>query len=277
MEENQSRPLNAHALASYVLSPFSAFHEWYFKKGPEMVEDQNTHEPPYVASAAFGVSFISQIRAFLWNDGMVQKGYEQYPEGIFKMPALGSWVTIVTGKYLDEVLRAPETSLSFQKLLNDSIQLEYLIGPELSHDLMHLNLIKTLNRNLSLIHTEIADEVPFALDRELSKASAKDGWMAVKCVDFTYYTVLRVNLRAYVGLPLCRDDAWIKAIEKDAMDFGMRAWILRAFPTSKRTDACIYLSRFGLPFQAATKSLTDAINQRLSIPEEERPVCEESL
>ena len=43
----------------------------------------------------------------------------QHPDGIFKMPVMGKWVTVVTGKYLDEILHAPETSLSFHELLND--------------------------------------------------------------------------------------------------------------------------------------------------------------
>lgn len=162
-----------------------------------------THEPPYIAPAGFGVSLISHVRSLLWTDGMLQQGYEQHPGGIFKMPAMGGWVTIVSGKYLDEVLRAPEATLSFHEKLNDILQLEHLIGPQMSQDQIHLPLIKILNRNIDLVHAEIADETPFAIELELSKAAMTDGWTEVKCFETAYNCVLRLNLRAFMGLPLC--------------------------------------------------------------------------
>jgi hypothetical protein len=45
-------------------------------------------------------------------------------------------------------------------------------------------------------------------------------------------------------------------------------------------DASIYLSRFGGAFQASNKALTEIVNERLGMPEEERPVssiCGQSL
>jgi len=64
----------------------------------------------------------------------MQKGYEQvgvklepfeddsqclqYQDGMFKLPFTGQWITIASSKFIDEIVHAPETHLSFQETLN---------------------------------------------------------------------------------------------------------------------------------------------------------------
>jgi hypothetical protein len=109
---------------------------------------------------------------------------------MFKMPVFGYWATVVGPKYVDEIARAPESSLSFRGFLNDvsrslwsvecinnkqQLQLELLIGREVSHDQIHLALIRTLNRNLDPIYVEIADETESAIQTELAKGKELNG------------------------------------------------------------------------------------------------------
>jgi hypothetical protein len=55
------------------------------------------------------------------------------------------------------------------------LQLELLIGREISHDQIHLALIRTLNRNLGPIYVEISDETEFAVQAELAKGKEVNG------------------------------------------------------------------------------------------------------
>ena len=109
---------------------------------------------------------------------------------MFKMPFYGTWCTIVTGKYIDEIARASDAYLSFQQTLNDvsrqfhsllyadilkQLQLEHTVGPTLSHDHIHLALIRTLNRNLPAVYNEISDETEYAFSKAFKKGQVEDG------------------------------------------------------------------------------------------------------
>jgi hypothetical protein len=61
------------------------------------------------------------------------------------------------------------------------LELEHLAGPILSHDMVHLNVIKTLNRNLDAVYLEILDETKYAFDKIFSDIEAdKDGKLEVQ-------------------------------------------------------------------------------------------------
>ena len=51
------------------------------------------------------------------------------------------------------------------------------------------------------------------------------------------------NQRAFVGLPLCRDEVWNKAGRQEDIGLVLRAYLLRAFPKSKRG----YVRRYSMP------------------------------
>ncbi|KAG8829776.1 hypothetical protein FRC17_006044, partial [Serendipita sp. 399] len=63
--------------AMLFLTPSKALSKWWRGSPSEESEDaESDHLAKPIVSMAYGVSIISQIRAILWTDSMVQKGYE---------------------------------------------------------------------------------------------------------------------------------------------------------------------------------------------------------
>ncbi|CCA75603.1 hypothetical protein PIIN_09593 [Serendipita indica DSM 11827] len=191
-----------------VLTPPALLYKWYTSASPqaaEGAEEEQTHridvEP--IVSDAFGMSILSQIRGFIWADSIMQKGYEQHKNGMFKMPFFGQWPTIVSGEYIKELARAPESHLSFQAMLNEFMQLELLVGTGISHDAIHLPVIRALTRQLPAFYPEIADETrpAFATQFEKHGKQDKDGWISVKAFKAFSEITTQLNTRAFYRTP----------------------------------------------------------------------------
>ncbi|KIM21870.1 hypothetical protein M408DRAFT_333196 [Serendipita vermifera MAFF 305830] len=247
--------------------------QWLVPSDPnEPSQDESTtREAPYLVSGSWGLSLFSHIRSILWTDALVQRGYEQHRDDMFKMPFLGSWATVVSGKYVEEIARAPDSYLSFQEIANDQLQLEHLVGPELSRDHIHLALIRTLNRNLKGVYDEIADETEYSISSALKKGKDENDWTSVNVNQWVGDVVFGLNQRIFVGLPLCRDEEWAKAGQSEDTAMVLRAYLLKIFPKSKRGDVQQYISRFTSSMSVAREMLTKAIKERMAMTEEDRP------
>lgn len=257
-----------------ALSPSHALYHWFSKtEGDEgCTERPKTPEAPKVASDAFGISLISQIRAFVWNTEMVQKGYDENKNGVFRMPMQGEWITVATGQYIDEIAHAPDSVLSFQAVLNQQLELDHLAGPAVTQDQIHLNVIKMLTRNLRAVYFEILDETKYAFTKQIDEQKADDeGWIKIKALDTLGHVVSQLNHRAFVGLPLCREEEWIKLEQSFTTDFVTRAMLLKVFPKSQRGNVNYYLSKVGSTLSQGVKMLSVVINERKEMRPDERP------
>jgi hypothetical protein len=62
------------------------------------------------------------------------------------------------------------------------LELEHLAGPTLTRDMVHLSVIKTLNRNINAVYLEILDETRYAFDKTFGSIEAdKDGKQELQC------------------------------------------------------------------------------------------------
>lgn len=254
-------------LAVIAIVPLTTIYYWYRASAQKGAQND---EAPYLVSASWPLSLIGHARSVFWNNNLTQKGYEQYRDGMFKMPFFGQWITVASSRYIEEIIHAPESSLSFRQNLNDQLQLELLVGPAISKDQIHLTLIRILNRNLDEIYPELCEEVPFAVTEEVGKGKENDGWISVPAYKTVNGIVATLNHRAFVGLPECRDTQWKAAMAKDAQSVALRTWLLRLFPESKKPTMNSFLNRFSKPFDASVGIVSRIINERLNLPEEER-------
>ncbi|CAG8680356.1 11442_t:CDS:2, partial [Acaulospora colombiana] len=182
-----------------ALSPTHAIYNWYAKPSDSEMElpvftlaltyrpDKNDltsflqPEAPAIAPSAFGLSIISIIRSFIWNDEMIQKGYDEV--------CLYKYIEYLSPFYdlLDDSIEMDSSAClsvgnglqsrlvnTFTKWLARQIrycpsrrmlELESLAGPALSQDMMHLSVIKTLNRHLDAVYLEILDETKYGFDK----------------------------------------------------------------------------------------------------------------
>lgn len=136
------------------------------------------------------------------------------------------------------------------------MQLELQVGAGISHDMIHLPVIRALTRQLPAIYPEIADETSSAFGTQFGKHGKPDkdgtpslshidmcertnasgiGWMSVKALNAFTSITAQLNARAFIGLPLCRDEKWKKAIEMGGGDLSWRAILLRLFPEQRRS------------------------------------------
>lgn len=73
-------------------------------------------EIPVVGSSGFLSSYRDAFKFLLNAPEWIQRGYDQYPDGIFRVPRLFRWEYVVCGsKLIKEVGNAPEHVISFKE------------------------------------------------------------------------------------------------------------------------------------------------------------------
>ena len=101
----------------------------------------------------------------------------------------------------------PDDQISFRKAVY-----AVLLGKYTSLGTHHPQLreaIKVdLTRNIAKTLADLQDEIVFTVPKEFGDC---DDWTAVNVYHSLLNTVARISARVFVGLPLCRDDEWIKA------------------------------------------------------------------
>lgn len=55
------------------------------------------------------------------------------------------------------------------------MQLSITLGSEMTHNMVHLPIIRTLTRNLDAVYPEIMDEINFAFSEHIGKGREVDG------------------------------------------------------------------------------------------------------
>jgi cytochrome P450 len=119
------------------------------------------------------------------------------------------WV-ILPHSLVTEVAAFPDTKASFEKLSAVRMQAKYIPLNALSnHYYEGISAIKNdLTRNIASVIGDLQEEVSFAFDKNIGDAPA---WKVM----YVYSTVLqivgRLSARTFVGLPLCRDEEWVKS------------------------------------------------------------------
>lgn len=262
--------------ALVLVIPPALLYSWYTSASTNASSGEaEEHEVKVesVVSDAFGISILNQIRGLIWNDSIMQKGYDQHKNGMFRMPFLGQWPTVVSGEYIRELARAPDDHLNFQATLNDFMQLEILVGKSVSQDMIHLPVIRALTRQLPTFYPEVVDETQYAFTTYFEKHGKlqKDGWTSVKAFDTFMAIIKQLNARTFIGLPLCREEKWEKAIDKGGANLTWRALFLRMFPEDRRAGVNEYVKRFSHVLEDCIELLTSVLEQRRAMREEERP------
>ncbi|KAJ7455001.1 cytochrome P450 [Mycena galericulata] len=161
---------------------------------------------------------------------VVQQGYEQSRDGVFRVPRLFRWDYIVTGpKRIAEVGSAPDNVLSFYEGAADSIQGKYTIGEELMRNPYHQLTVRTsLTRNLGRRFPEVRDEIVCSFDEVLALQGTE--WKMVPVLPSIMQIVARTSNRLFVGLPLCRNMEFLGLNIKNTIEVVQRGQRVALFP-----------------------------------------------
>ncbi|KAG6837019.1 hypothetical protein H0H93_016226 [Arthromyces matolae] len=90
----------------------------------------------------------------------------QYRGAAFKIPGVSKWTVIVSGREkVDELRKAAEDHINFREATIDSIQTLYTMGPEITFDAYHVEVVKlSLTRSLVERFPDVQNEIGAAFD-----------------------------------------------------------------------------------------------------------------
>ncbi|VDC00309.1 unnamed protein product [Peniophora sp. CBMAI 1063] len=176
------------------------------------------------------LSWISAIQFITDARDMVHEGYVKYKPGVFKVANIDGWAVIAAGaQYIDEVRKAPDEVLSFVAATEQRQQIKYTLGPGVGTG-YHVSVAKTqLTRSLVVLFDDIRDET-IAAFRDLIPTKDDGQWVKVRTQPMLQNVICRVSNRLFVGLPLCRNEEWIKLNIEFTLHAVIGAQILRLFP-----------------------------------------------
>ncbi|KAK1579313.1 cytochrome P450 [Colletotrichum navitas] len=165
------------------------------------------------------------------------EGHQKYPESAFVVPSDPPRVILPMNLY-PEVIHAPESELSFGAEIYDIFLGKYTHLGEPRPEIAEAIRVD-MTRNLSGILLPIQEEVKFAMKQLFGDLEDLKSFNA-------YHLILRLvalmSGRVFVGLPLSRDEEWIKASVTFATDCGkcrmaalewnpwVRTWVLPFLP-----------------------------------------------
>ncbi|KZV65865.1 cytochrome P450 [Peniophora sp. CONT] len=186
-----------------------------------------------IPTAGFSEPILSWISGicFIWDaKAMLRKGYEKHNPGVFKIANFDGWVVVAAGaQYIDEVRKAPDTFLSFTEAAEQRQQIKHTLGAGLGAG-YHLDMIRThLTRNLESLFDSLHDETAAAFS-DFIQPNETGQWVEIRSLSLLQYVICRVSNRAFVGLPLCRSEEWVKLNIDFTLDAAIGAQILRIFP-----------------------------------------------
>ncbi|TCD62558.1 hypothetical protein EIP91_006736 [Steccherinum ochraceum] len=155
------------------------------------------------------LSYIGSLQYLLSARTLLQRGYDKYKGKAFKVPEFFRWHVFISGKTLVEELRkANDDELNFMEAMNEVLHMDYTFGNEAHNNPYHIPIIRTsLTRNLGVLYPEVRDELVTA-SNELIPPS--DDWTKVQAFPTIMKIVCRTSNRIFVGLPLCRNEEFLK-------------------------------------------------------------------
>ncbi|PQE15273.1 Ent-kaurene oxidase protein [Rutstroemia sp. NJR-2017a BVV2] len=176
---------------------------------------------------------------------LLQDGYNRFNNSPFLVQTSNLERIVLPVKYLEELRSCPESQLSHREGICDRF-LGYYTGLDVvRQSTLHNEVCQTqLVQSLPSYLPGMVEEVQLAIS-EILKLEGTE----MTSIDYNavYHIHARLNSRVLVGLPLCRDDEWIRVSEEYPHDVFVVAADLRNYTPLLRP--------FVAPFLASTKRL----------------------
>ncbi|KAJ6624416.1 cytochrome P450 [Mycena sp. CBHHK59/15] len=225
----------------------------------KVLSDSKIKAIPIVGPTGFLASYNYLAHA----SQLIQQGYNQYPDGIFRVAQLFRWEFVVCGpKFVNEVASAPEHVLSFREGVDERIQGPITLGRAIGENPYHQITIRTsLTRNLHRCFPDVRDEIVCAFDDVLSLQGNE--WKTLPVLPITMRIVARVSNRLFVGLPICRDPAFLRNSVEYTINVFQTARRINVLPGFLRPILGPLMSNRKKSLREATRILGPLVAQRL--------------
>ncbi|KAJ7730228.1 cytochrome P450 [Mycena maculata] len=224
--------------------------------------------PAVIGSHGLISSFTAAYHFLHHPMEVVQQGYDQYRDGVFRVPRLFRWDYIVTGpKRIAEVGSASDDVLSFYQGAADSIQGKYTVGQEILDNPYHQLTVRTsLTRNLGRRFPEVRDEIVCSFDEVLSLQG--EDWKMVPVLPSIMQIVARTSNRLFVGLPLCRNMEYLVLNIQNTIEVVQRAQRLALFPNFLKPLAAPFIVTREKRLRQMLKFVGPIIEERIAKEDE---------
>ncbi|KAJ6505843.1 cytochrome P450 [Mycena vitilis] len=218
---------------------------------------------PVIGSSGFFSSYRDAFKFMLNAHELIQRGYDQYPDGIFRVARLFRWEYVVCNpKLIKEVGNAPEHVISFSKGIEETIQAKLTLGRAIVENPYHHHTIRTnLTRNLHACFPDVRDEIVCAFNDVIQPHGSE--WTLLPVLPTMMAIVARVSNRLFVGLPLCRDEAYLYNNIQHTIDVIRSAGRITLFPAFLRPLVGPWISSKDKSFDRALKYAGPLIEDRL--------------
>ncbi|TFK34046.1 cytochrome P450 [Crucibulum laeve] len=207
------------------------------------------------------LSNFGAIRFLFDANNMLRRGFSKHQDTIFKVPDLSQWVLAISGtKLVEEFRKVPEDILSSKIATDEILQIQYTLGDRISDNPYHIPIVRSqLTRNLGKLVPELQNEVVVAFNETMPLDSERK---EIRVVDSFMQIVCRASNRAFVGLPLCRNQDFVDLNVKFTVDVMTAATILRMLPHFMRPLVAKVLTNVQSRIRHGIKHLRPVIEQR---------------
>ncbi|KAI0827308.1 cytochrome P450 [Trametes gibbosa] len=219
----------------------------------------------------YDLPILSYGGAFRWlrhGREMLQEGYEKHYGTTFKVPMLDRWLVIVTGsKLVEEVRRRPDDELSNLDGLSAFAQTKYTLGAATHQDPYHVEVIRDkLTRGLPTVFPDVIDELTLAIGEHIP---IKDNnWVSLPYQHAAQNIVARASGRVFVGLPLCRDEGYLRLSLDFTMSVVKDRAIINLFPDFFKPVVGRMVSNVSASIRQAVPYLAPVIDERRRLMEQ---------
>ncbi|KAJ7196258.1 cytochrome P450 [Mycena pura] len=215
--------------------------------------------------------YVAALRFLRNGFDVVNQGYYQHRNGVFRVPGLFRWEYIANGpQHTAEMAAAPDDSLSFMEALRDILAVDYTNGIETFDNPFHIVTIRRhLTQNIARCFPQVRDELVHAFDDVLALDDKE--WKLLHVVPNVMKIVARTSNRLFVGLPLCREQEFLDICVDFAVKSFTRGVIIGFLPYFLRPIFGPLLSTRKSSVRRALKFLGPMINDRLDNEREYGP------
>ncbi|PIL25700.1 cytochrome P450 [Ganoderma sinense ZZ0214-1] len=216
-----------------------------------------------------GLSYIAAARGQRNFKELVEEGCRKYPESLFKVALPTHWLVVFSGRRMfEELRRRPDEELSHVLNLREILQTSYTLEPPLVADRYPGRILKErfTPRKLPDTILEVVDEAAIAVRQRIA---AKDSeWNSVLVFPTMQQIIACAINRAFVGLPLCRNETFL------GQAIGFTKQLIRDASLLRLVSA--FVRPFIAPFLSRTRNVTiGAVPVLQPIIEERRRTFEE--
>ncbi|KAJ3543507.1 hypothetical protein NM688_g5847 [Phlebia brevispora] len=194
---------------------------------------------------------------------ILQEGYDKYKGGMFKIPTLARWIVVVTGpRLVDEMHKFSDEYVSFLEGAGDLIGTRYMFGEGFHENPYHVTVIRgQLTRQLVTAFPDIRDEITAAFGEHIPAHT--DAWLSVPALPIMRQIVARVSNRVFLGLPYCRNQAYLDLAINFTVDVGKGRSVIPLFPVFLRGLAAKFITNIERRIDTCRGYLQDLIQGRL--------------